>query len=75
MFLEDASSLSEFFGAAEAGDITAQAEIAWMYEMGEGFQQDYAEAANWYRKAAHQGDENARHYLSALFGKRLAVVP
>ena len=41
MFLEEASSISEFFGVAEAGDITVHMEIAWMYQEGEGFQQDF----------------------------------
>ena len=34
-----------------------------MYKNGEGVPKDYAEAAKWYRKAAKQGDADAKEWL------------
>jgi len=36
-----------------------------MYEKGLGIPQDYAQAVNWYRKAANQGDADAQ-FLTPL---------
>jgi TPR repeat protein len=38
-----------------------------MYQSGKGVPQDYAEAANWYRKAAEQGLSTAQTNLGNLY--------
>ena len=40
---------------AEAGDADAQYNLGWMYDEGEGVEQDFKEAVKWYQKAADQG--------------------
>ena len=40
---------------AGEGDARAQHNLGFMYSTGHGVQQDFAEAARWYRKAAEQG--------------------
>jgi len=37
-----------------------------MYEKGDGVPRDHKEAAKWYRKAAGQGNENAKTNLTRL---------
>ena len=39
-------------GAAEQGDAHAQNNVGVMYHQGQGVKQDYAEAAQWWHKAA-----------------------
>ena len=38
-----------------------------MYDKGEGIEQDYQEAAKWYRKAAEQGDAWAQNNLGLMY--------
>jgi len=52
--------------AAEGGDAKAQFNLAVMYAKGEGIQQDYSKAREWYEKAAEQGHSKAQFYLSVL---------
>ena len=42
--------------AAEAGNVGAQFNLGYMYNVGQGVPQDYTEAAKWYRRAAEAGD-------------------
>src|SRR5689334_25331307 len=51
---------------AEAGDAGAQTVLARMLAAGQGAQRHYAAAARWYRKAADQGDAEARAGLAEL---------
>ena len=46
---------------AEAGDVEAQGNLAWLYKNGAGVEQDSASAAEWYRKAAEQGNAYAQY--------------
>ena len=52
---------------AKAGDAEAQDQLGEMYYFGEGVPRDYAQAANWYRKAAEQGDADSQYRLGGLF--------
>lgn len=54
---------------AERGDIHAQYRLALMYQLGEGVQEDQAEAIKWYQKAAEQGDTIAQYDLSFRYSK------
>ena len=49
---------------AKKGDATAQYNLGWRYEYGEGVVQDKWEAAKWYRKAAVQGYPAAQNKLT-----------
>lgn len=44
-----------------------QRQLGYMYDMGSGVKQDYAEAATWYRKAADAGDAWAQNNLAVLY--------
>jgi len=53
---------------AAAGDPEAQFSLGKNYEAGRsGLKQDYAEAANWYRKSADQGNVYAQASLGILY--------
>jgi uncharacterized protein len=52
---------------AERGHATAQNNLGFMYDKGQGVPQDYAAAMGWYRKAAEQGDANAQYNLGSLY--------
>ncbi|MCM3373047.1 hypothetical protein M3640_20525, partial [Bacillus velezensis] len=41
---------------AKRGDLDGEFDVALMYEHGDGVEQNPAEAAKWYRRAADQGD-------------------
>jgi len=51
----------------------SQNRLAAMYSAGLGVQQDFAEAAKWYRKAADQGDTDAQNQLGSLYGNGQGV--
>jgi hypothetical protein len=52
---------------AQAGDPQAETSVGLLYDMGQGVQQDPAQAADWYRKAAAQGYALAESNLGALY--------
>lgn len=52
---------------AESGIPGAQFNLGLLYHLGRGVQQDYSQAAKWYRLAAEQGHTNAQENLGALF--------
>ncbi|MDC1000973.1 tetratricopeptide repeat protein [Alphaproteobacteria bacterium] len=52
---------------AEQGDATAQYELGYMYNFGEGVAEDKEAAVKWYRLAADQGDVGAQFNLGVLY--------
>lgn len=52
--------------AAKENSRTAQYLLGDCYENGTGVEQDYKQAAYWYRKAAKQGDPDAKEALERL---------
>ena len=52
---------------AESGDAEAQNSLGEIYAEGKQVRLDYAEAAQWYRKAADQGLAKAQHNLAVLY--------
>ena len=62
-----ATALKEWKPLAEAGDASAQYNLALMYRNGKGVPQDYAEAIRWYRLAAEQGHANAQYNLGYVY--------
>ena len=60
--------------AAEQGVAEAQFALGLLYYIGNGVPQDYAEAAGWFRKAAVQGNKDAKEAL-AWMERKEAVAP
>ena len=61
---KDENEVKRLFGLIEAsalnGNVVAQFCLGFMYDEGLGVVQDYAEAVQWYRKAADQGNAGAQ---------------
>lgn len=51
---------------ADEGDPWAQFTLGLCYDNGRGVQQDFVEAAKWYRKAAHEGHTEAQYTLGVM---------
>jgi len=62
-----ATALQEWRPLAEQGDASAQFNLGWMYDKGEGVPQDDREAVRWYRRAAEQGDAKAQNNLGVMY--------
>lgn len=60
-------SFKEWLPLAEKGLAKAQYNIGLLYDKGLGVEQDYFEAANWYKAAAKQGDPRAQYHLGLLY--------
>lgn len=54
---------------AEKGVPEAQYSLGRMYALGQGVEQDEAQAAAWYRKAAEQGLAEAQYHLGEAYGE------
>jgi TPR repeat protein len=65
------TALREFKAAED--DVKAMYMIGIIYEKGEGVAIDYAEAVQWYRKAADKGNSAAQYRLGRLFERGLGV--
>ena len=52
---------------AKQGDAAAQFDLGTQYDLGEGVNQDYAQAAIWYRKSAEQGEAAALYNLAIMY--------
>ena len=57
------SAYTNFEKAAELGNANAMTSIGWMYNNGNGVEQDYAVAMEWYEKAAELGDVIAMYNI------------
>jgi TPR repeat protein len=62
-----ANHLSRLHEDAQQGSPLAQYLLGAFYQLGEAIPQDYAEAANWYERAADQGLAVAQFALGALY--------
>ena len=67
------SEKDNVFRRAEQGDAKAQFDLGLKYDTGDGVPQDYAEAANWYRKAAEQGYAKAQFNLGTMYDEGRGV--
>ena len=52
---------------AEQGDASAQLNLGFMYNTGQGVSQDHVASVKWTRKAAEQGDARAQHELGHMY--------
>ena len=69
------TAFRKFMPLAEHGNAEAQYNIGLMYSEGQGVRQDDAEAMNWCRKAAAQGDMNARFLVGLHIPNQPDSVP
>lgn len=58
--------INQLKASAEAGDVYAQSDLGWRYAKDEGVEQNWIQAAHWFRKAADQGDVEAKKALDRL---------
>lgn len=64
---EKAVSIQRTRKAAEAGDTDAQETLGFIYQMGDGVEQNYEEAVRWYRLAAEKGKAQAQFKLGLCY--------
>ncbi|MDI9529237.1 MAG: tetratricopeptide repeat protein, partial [Candidatus Cloacimonadota bacterium] len=64
----------ELLARAQAGDASAQCDLAWCYKEGLGIKTDCVEAVKWYRLAADQGLASAQYNLAWMYSKGEGVV-
>jgi TPR repeat protein len=60
--------------AAQQGNASAQFNLGFRYDNGQGVVQDYVEAVKWYRLAAQQGNASAQYNLGLMHAKGKGVV-
>jgi hypothetical protein len=58
---------------AEQGDVTSQVMLGIMYAKGVDFDQDFSEAAKWYKMAAEKGDAQAQYLYGLLLANGQGV--
>ena len=59
-------AISLYRQAAEQGDAWSQFRLGRCYAYGDGVTKDYTQAEQWYRKAAEQGNKNAKNNLKNM---------
>jgi len=59
--------LASLHAKAIAGDPAAQFDLAGLYGLGQGVPQDFAQVANWSRKAAEQGHAGGQHLQGTCY--------
>ena len=52
---------------AQLSEASAQFNLGYMYDEGQGVPQDHAEAVRWYRKATDQGRDDAQFNLACMY--------
>jgi TPR repeat protein len=56
-----------FLTAAKAGDSSAQLNVGYLYDTGQGVSQSRVQAMYWYRKAVRQGEAAAANNIGTLY--------
>ncbi len=67
------TALSVWRPLAEGGDPASQFNLGMMYARGEGVDEDLAQAAKWFGKAAEQGEVNAQAHLGGMYARGIGV--
>lgn len=75
LFCDGRGNFAKTKQSAELGFVPAQAMLGMMYANGTGVPQDYAEAANWWSKAAAAGHALAAQNLARVPGRRPPPAP
>ena len=60
---------------AEGGDPSAQYQLGWCHENGEGVERDLESAFRWYRRAARQGHPRAQYHYGLACSTGVPGVP
>ncbi len=60
-------AMQAYMIAANQGDSSAEYNVGWLYDNGDGVAQDYSQALHWYTLAANQGDSSAQNNLGELY--------
>ncbi|MDE2773177.1 MAG: tetratricopeptide repeat protein [Gemmatimonadota bacterium] len=60
-------ALREIRPLVRQGNASAQFMLGILYQLGSGVDEDYHEAARWYRRSADQGHADAQHFLGSLY--------
>lgn len=68
-----AASIESLRKKAEAGDVTAQCDLGYAYEKGNGVTVDYKAALQWYRKAAEQNLPAGLNNVGSIYASGLGV--
>lgn len=61
------AALRDCISLADKRNPIAQYSVGWLYANGRGVEKDPAEARRWYRKAAEQGNVDARNGLAVMY--------
>lgn len=69
----EAPDLDAIKAKAEAGDASAQFELAEIYRFGKGVTPDNYAALEWFTKAADQGDPYAMYHLGIMYSSGLGT--
>lgn len=64
---ESNTAIRESLLPAQQGDPQAQAFLGYLYETGQGVQQNFSKAAQWYWKAAEHGNAIAQYQLGNMY--------
>ena len=64
---DNASAIAPCAKAANQGDLAVQVTLGNIYEQGIGMDQDYGQAAKWFRQAAIAGDTSGQYLLGRLY--------
>ena len=64
---DNVPDFKETFQVAKQGNAKAQYNLGGMYYNGQGVRKDYAQAVQWYRKAAEQGYAVAQYNLGQMY--------
>ena len=70
---DNVPDFKETFQVAKQGNAKAQYNLGGMYYNGQGVRKDYAQAVQWYRKAAEQGNAKAQYNLGVMYEKGQGV--
>ncbi len=65
-------AMQAYMIAANQGDSSAEYNVGWLYDNGDGVAQDYSQALHWYTLAANQGDSSA---CRTIWAKLLLLRP
>lgn len=64
---DDTERFRQLLAAAEDGDVQSMATVGRAYDMGRGVDQDFEEAAKWYRASTEGGDALGTGYLGGMY--------
>ena len=61
------SNFNNLLMKAKEGDPTSQFQLAWLFYDGDGVEQSYTKAIEWFKKAAGQGNVDAQFNIGRMY--------